>query len=191
MSIRSRLTTILRTLRKKYIQIQYKFSAKKMNDVALNPVPATAHARWLARKYVTLWRLRISEKLGRRTPFSLCDLKTWVRVVDVYDGDTLKVLMSYRGKVDVWTVRMNGYDSPEMKPLKTHPNREVEIAKAKRAKEVLTEKTAGRTLFLCACGFDKYGRLLAEIYDGRLHINKYMIENGHGYVYQGGKKQQI
>ena len=154
----------------------------------LNETP-TIRANWLARKYATLWRLRVCERRNIHTPFNLCDYHTWVRVVDVYDGDTLKVLMNYRGFVNLWTVRMNGYDAPEMKPLKTHPRRDEEKAKAKRAKEALVEKTAGRTLFIRVCGFDKYGRLLAELYDGHLHINQYMIDNGHGYVYHGGKKQ--
>ena len=39
------------------------------------------------------------------------------------------------------------------------------------------------------CGkFDKYGRLLVDLFDGDLHINQEMIKNGHGYKYIGGTK---
>ena len=40
-------------------------------------------------------------------------------------------------------------------------------------------------------GKGKYGRVLAEIFiDGEeTSLNKLLIENGHAYVYEGGKKQ--
>lgn len=142
---------------------------------------------WLARKYATLWRLRTIERLGRFKPFNLIDFKTWVRVVDVYDGDTMKVIMNYRGNVDQWTVRMNGYDSPEMKPAKSNPNREKEKAAAQLARQALIDLTR-QPVFMRVVGFDKYGRLLAEVYQGKTHINQWMIANGHGYPYDGGKK---
>ena len=62
---------------------------------------------WLARKYSILWRLKTTEQLARFKPFNLIDYRTWVCVVDVYDGDTMKVIMNYRGNIDQWTVRMD------------------------------------------------------------------------------------
>lgn len=144
--------------------------------------------RWLARKYATLWWLRTCERRKLYREFDLTDYATWVRVVDVYDGDTLKVLMSYRGRVDMWRVRMDGYDAPEMKPLKTHPRREEEMERAKRSRNALRDMTMGCNLFMRVRGFDKYGRLLGDLYNRRIHINKFMIENGYGYKYSGGKK---
>jgi len=145
---------------------------------------------WLARKYATLWRLKIIEKLKKYKPFNLIDYTTWVRVVEVYDGDTMKVIMNYRGNVDQWTVRMNGYDSPEMKPAKSNPNREKEKEAAQRARQALLEYTI-KPIFLKIIGFDKYGRLLAEAYQGKIHINQWMIKNGFGYPYDGGKKKEF
>jgi len=84
---------------------------------------------------------------------------------------------------------MCGYDSPEMKPLKTHPHREVEVAKAKEARQALIDQTVGYNLFIRIRGFDKYGRLLGDLYNGRTHVNRFMIENGYGYEYYGGKKR--
>ena len=150
----------------------------------------TCRQNWLARKYATLWRLRTIESLKTYKPFNLIDHTTWVRVVDVYDGDTIKVLMNYRGSVDQWTVRMNGYDSPEMKPAKANPNREKEKIAARLAKDAMIEKTR-KPIFIKVVGFDKYGRLLAEAYQGRLHINRWMIDNGYGYPYDGGKKKEF
>ncbi len=40
------------------------------------------------------------------------------KVVNVYDGDTCTVVFRHRGKLEQHSVRMLGYDSPEMKPPK-------------------------------------------------------------------------
>ena len=82
----------------------------------------------------------------------------------------------------------NGYDSPEMKPSKNNLKREMEKAAAQRAKQALIDLTR-QPVFLRVVGFDKYGRLLAEVFNGKTHINRWMIENGHGYPYVGGRKQ--
>ena len=102
---------------------------------------------------------------------------------------TCKVLMNYRGHIDQWTVRMNGYDSPEMKPPKTNQNREKEKEAAKKAREALMTHFTNSYIFIKIVGFDKYGRLLVEAYNGKVHINKWMIQTGHGYSYDGGKKK--
>ena len=86
----------------------------------------TLRNAWLARKYSVIWRIKVIENKKMFKPFNLVDYCTWVRVIDVYDGDTIKVLMHYRGYIDQWTIRMNGYDSPEIKPAKSNPNRDKE-----------------------------------------------------------------
>ena len=68
----------------------------------------------------------------------LCDKKTSVftlegqtkicKVVDIYDGDTCRVVFNHNGCINKWNVRMNGYDSPEMRPSRLLPNR-MEIKK--------------------------------------------------------------
>jgi endonuclease YncB( thermonuclease family) len=143
---------------------------------------------WLSKKYATIWRLRIAERKKTFQAFNLIDTTTWVRVIDVYDGDTFKALMNYRGKIDLWTFRMNGYDSPEMKPAKSNPNREKEKEAAKKSRDALMS-FCQNCIFIRIVGFDKYGRVLTEAYNGKIHINKWMIDKGFGYAYDGGKKQ--
>ena len=75
---------------------------------------------------------------------------------------------------------INGYDSPEMKPPKTNPNRD------KERDALMTQCTTH--IFIKIAGFDKYGRLLAEAFNGKIHINKWMIQHCYGYSYEGGKK---
>lgn len=47
-------------------------------------------------------------------------------------------------------------------------------------------------IIIVECGdFDKYGRLLGEIYleDNPVSLSKQMIENGHAKAYDGGTKE--
>ena len=112
----------------------------------------------------------------------------------IYDGDTCKALLLFRGKIIKTTIRMYGYDSPEMKPSKKLPNRDKIKKKAKEAKEFLAATVGDKIVWADTThGFDKYGRLLADIYLTKrfyktIHVNKSMIEAGHGKPYFGGTK---
>lgn len=122
-------------------------------------------------------------------------------VVDVYDGDTITIVTKLKGynlmmdnntnDLVKFKVRMYGYDSPEMKPSKQIPEEErIKIKEnANNAKKALWQKTNSKILMLKCREFDKYGRLLGELYDGNENINSWMIENGHGYEYYGGTKK--
>ena len=127
-------------------------------------------------------------------PFTIVG-KYRCKVVNVYDGDTCKIVMRYNGNYKRFNVRMNGYDSPEMKPSKSNKNRDKEIADAKRAKEYLCSlvcKDKNQLVYINCNGLDKYGRLLGELYIRRndnKSVNSIMIENGHGYKYDGGTKK--
>ena len=116
------------------------------------------------------------------------------KVVDIYDGDTITVLIRYRLKTIKFKVRMLGYDSPEMRPLWNNPNR-FEIKKsAIKAKIALQNKIINKIVNLECGDFDKYGRLLGTVYingglcESSININQWMIYNGFGYKYNGGTK---
>ena len=109
--------------------------------------------------------------------------------VFVYDGDTIHVLVVMNNKASKWKVRMLGYDSPEMKPLKINKNRENEIKAAREAKEALSDLILNKIVDIKFDKFDKYGRPLATIYLNGLNINNWMIENNYGYAYSGGTKK--
>jgi endonuclease YncB( thermonuclease family) len=147
------------------------------------------HQLFLARKYSLIWRMNIMNKNKNYSQYSLTNYTTWIKIIEVYDGDTVKGLMNFRNKIDLWTIRMYGYDSPEMKPLKTKDNRDKEIELAKEAKKALESHVLNQHIFVKIIGFDKYGRLLAELFSGTLNINEWMIKNNYGYSYLGGKKR--
>ena len=132
--------------------------------------------------------------------FSFNGIITYAKAVDIYDGDTFDIIISWYDALYHFKARMYGYDSPEMKPSLSVSNRDEIKAKAVQAKErlwnLLNERTDG--LFIVYCHeFDKYGRLLVSILSNEITkeeykfentINQRMINEGHGYCYYGGTK---
>ncbi len=105
------------------------------------------------------------------------------KVVKIYDGDTIHVVFPFKGEVTRWKIRMEGYDSPEIKSK----NPEEKIA-ANVAKEALINKIGNNRVKLVCGKFDKYGRLLGTIFLGNDNVNTWMISEGYGYPYDGGTK---
>lgn len=118
------------------------------------------------------------------------------KVVDVYDGDTCKVVFPLNGEIYRWNVRLTGYDTPEMRPPRSQENRDDEIKAAHAAKNFLISKVMNENqLVYIKCGeFDKYGRLLGTLYveqTDEVSVNDLMIQHGHGYAYDGGTKKKF
>lgn len=148
--------------------------------------------------------------------FSLDGTNTQCKIVHVYDADTCRAVMKLNNKLCKFTLRLEGIDSPEMRPSKDKEGREEEIKAAKKARNRLIQMVTdqeldvddvklnkkiisqllsdSRKLINIHCGgFDKYGRLLATLYEseGDKSINERLIEEGHGYSYNGGTKKKI
>jgi len=116
------------------------------------------------------------------------------RVIKCYDGDTVHCIFKHNGKYTTFHVRMYGYDSPEMKPSKTIPEDKRKQIKenAVLAKKRLEGLILNKNIYLFCLEFDKYGRLLGKIkitLEDKQFINDLMIEEGHGYAYYGGTKE--
>tara|TARA_B110000971_G_scaffold1751_1_gene1967 strand:- start:1313 stop:1780 length:468 start_codon:yes stop_codon:yes gene_type:complete len=134
--------------------------------------------------------------------FQFNNKKFYCKVVDIYDGDTITIAVCLENKIYKYKVRMSGYDSPEMKPRLSNPNRDEIKKAAKHAKEVLSELILNKivVIHIQDTTWDKYGRLLGVIYaqipckgvtmkSYNFNVNDYMIERGLGYKYFGGTKQ--
>jgi len=125
---------------------------------------------------------------------SYANLKTQVKVLRVVDGDTLDIAMYHAdsNKIFKYRIRMYGIDTPEKRPLKSNPNREKEIAAAKRASQAMIEKVQENQSILTVLLYnpDKYGRLLGTFYDKKGEdINQWMIQQGHATAYFGKTKK--
>ena len=51
----------------------------------------------------------------RVLPFSIEGLKSYARVLDIYDGDTIQIALNVDGNCYRYNVRMQGIDTCEMK----------------------------------------------------------------------------
>ena len=124
------------------------------------------------------------------------------RIVECYDGDTCTIIFDHKGEIIKYKLRAYGYDCAEMKPRLDKENREDEVDAAKKAKtrflELLDTKSpnnAQRCFQIECLDFDKYGRILGNIYpiDAIIgkdeSINNIMVKEGHGKPYFGGKKE--
>ena len=118
--------------------------------------------------------------------FSLNNHKYKAKVVNVYDGDTIKVVILFHNTLTRFSLRMTGYDSPELRT-----KNQDEKAAAIKARDALSSKINNKIIDLHCGKFDKYGRLLGTVYLKNLNINQWMIDNNYGYEYDGGTKQKF
>lgn len=149
--------------------------------------------------------------------FSLCGQTILGRVVETYDADTCKIVLPVMGSFFKFICRLNGIDTPEMKPRKDKQNRDNEIIWAKKARaellklicqspqstvfdnldikkeEIINELQNNKNLVTVKClEFDKYGRLLVELFpvavESSKSFNQTLIDKNFAVSYEGGKK---
>ena len=113
----------------------------------------------------------------------------------VVDGDTIDALIDVG--FDIWVkkrIRYKGIDTWESRTRNLAEKAKGLEAKA-RNKELLVEVSAKSGYFrLKSYGVGKYGRVLGELFiqdaNGvEMNINDTLVQEGHAYVYDGGKKK--
>ena len=112
------------------------------------------------------------------------------KVVDVYDGDTCKVVFAMGAGFYKFAVRMLGYNTHEMKQKKDDPNAATNKASAVAARDYLRNLVLGRRVFIQCQEQDKYGRILGRLYldyslTPQVCVNDMMLASGHGFAYSG------
>ena len=108
------------------------------------------------------------------------------QVIKVYDGDTITIASKLpydSSPLYRLSVRLNGIDTPEIKG-KTADEKQV----AKEARDDLAGLIMNKQIRLENVESEKYGRILADVYLGDLHINKWLIDNRYAVAYSGGTK---
>lgn len=125
--------------------------------------------------------------------FSFDGLLVVGKVVDVYDGDTCKCKWKWGEEYVQFGCRLQGIDTPEMKPPLSEPNRLKTKAAAILARDALREMVLDKCVLLELGGWDKYGRVLVYITpqaggNDRRTVNDRLIADGHANAYDGGKK---
>ena len=119
--------------------------------------------------------------------FSLKGEKKRCKVVSVYDGDTIKVVFPIHNTLYKWNCRINGVDTPELRT-----KNQLEKKYGYEVRDKLREKILDKVVTINCGDFDKYGRLLVDIFcDGEdKSVNFWLIENKYAFAYDGGKKQE-
>lgn len=109
------------------------------------------------------------------------------RVIKVYDGDTITIaskLPFVDSPLYRLSVRLNGIDTPEIKG-KT----EDEKTAAKQVRDVLSNMILNKYITLANVQTEKYGRILADVYIGELHVNEWLVSERYAVKYDGGAKK--
>lgn len=116
--------------------------------------------------------------------FSLNGLSYIAKVVKVYDGDTITVVFKFNDAFFKWNCRLIGIDTPELKTT-NKSEKEIGIKARDYLKSLIMDK-----IVKIKCGeFDKYGRLLVEVFINDTNINENMIQGGYAKKYLGGTKE--
>lgn len=108
-----------------------------------------------------------------------------VKVVDVYDGDTVTIAkrISENGPVYKFKCRLIGIDTPELRSRNAK-----EKALAVKAKEFLRVLVLDKVVLAKFDKFDKYGRLLVWLYVNDEDVASKVIDAGFAREYHGGKR---
>jgi len=112
------------------------------------------------------------------------------KLVRVVDGDTCDAMIDLG--FDTWVkkrIRFMGVDTWESRTRNLEEKKKGLAAKA-YVKDLLENSDEGKFL-LKSHGVGKYGRVLGELFvkGNEQSVNQLLIENGHAYEYEGGKKK--
>ena len=122
---------------------------------------------------------------NKTSTFTLKDSTIEAKCVDVYDGDTVTIIYENESDNCVYksSVRIRGIDAPEMRT-----KNKIEKEVALKAKEEMTNLVYQKYIKLENIDYDKYGRILADIYIKNINVSEYMVNKRLGIKYDGGTK---
>jgi micrococcal nuclease len=119
--------------------------------------------------------------------FSLHGYRTFAKCVYVYDGDTVHIIfkMPNGNECYKWVIRLIGIDTPEMKSKNAN-----EKKKANEARDYLRGLILNKLIIVECLEFDKYGRLLGNLFleGDSISLSQKMITAGFAKAYDGGHK---
>jgi endonuclease YncB( thermonuclease family) len=139
-------------------------------------------------------------RLDNINSFNLNGYVCKAKILRCHDADTITIALQFMGTFYKFIVRLAGIDSFELKSENEILRNKAIIARNKLL-DLLTGNTISKyeyseTYFkehviivdIHCNRFDKYGRLLGEIFIDGINVNKYLLDNGLAYVYSGGTK---
>lgn len=144
---------------------------------------------------------------GGNTPFfTLNGIKDYARVTEVYDGDTITIVMNISGSFLKFKCRMMGIDTCEIRS-KNPKNKELAIKARNRLIQLITDKQVDEAskkkdvssfldedvyvVWVHCLEFDKYGRALIQCFKSPVSTKSFseiLVEEKLAYKYEGDTK---
>lgn len=141
------------------------------------------------------------EKYDNSTPLlSLSGIETYARVVDVHDGDTLKLIIKFKNDYYKFISRIDGIDTCEIhskipklkqKALEARDKIMNTICKTNNITDIKSFLQDNIIIVRVKCfNFDKYGRLLTDIFsfEDNISVKNILLSNKLAYSYDGKTK---
>ena len=125
---------------------------------------------------------KIDPKTVPKVPFQ--DKIIYARIEEIYDGDTVKIIVLFGETPVKLSLRILGIDTPEIKGQCAS-----ELALALRAKEFTQSFLKGGHVEIRQTGIDKYGRVLATIRRGDQDLGDALIAEGLARPWRGTREQ--
>ena len=110
------------------------------------------------------------------------------QVIKVYDADTITIASKLPYEASPLyrlSVRLNGIDTPEMKGKDVSAE---EKEAAILARDFVSNLVLHKYVRLENIESEKYGRILADVYLGDIHLNDLLIRERYAVKYDGGTK---
>lgn len=112
------------------------------------------------------------------------------RVIKIYDADTITIAAKLpydSSPIYRLSVRLNGIDTPEMKGKNIS---EEEKNASINARYFVSNLTLNKFVRLENVTSEKYGRILADVYIGNIHLNEILLKERYAVPYDGGTKKK-
>jgi len=127
---------------------------------------------------------------------TLVGLAAPAKVVDVHDGDTVRLVVRRAGRLEQYVCRLAGIDAPELHPRRSAPDRERTMGAARAARDRLRGLILNTIVDAAFGRPDKYGRQLVTLttraavgaVPAGTVVNDYMVRAGLAVAYDGGRK---
>ena len=119
--------------------------------------------------------------------FSLNGLNTYCKILRIHDPDTFTIAFKLGDEYYKYNTRLNGIDAPEL-----HSKVEKEALVCQLGIKYISDLILDKIIFIKCYSFDKYGRLLADLYinkDDTQSINELLISRK--YVRAYGKDDDL
>jgi endonuclease YncB( thermonuclease family) len=117
--------------------------------------------------------------------FSFENYETFIKIIKVIDGDTIKAIFKFKDEFYKSNFRLNNIDTAEIH------SKDIKVKEfALKTKDYLNNLIINKNLKAKMLNFDKYGRILIDVYlDNGETVSNNLIIGGYAKKYNGGTKK--